>query len=115
MVLRGGEHVAQSAVGHPSGHRGPRVMCSKTQQVNPQSGRCGGLRGGCAGVVGRGRLLKLEVSAAAGAEDAGVRGVLPSYLGTSDAVGEGPAPLQEEAARAGRARRILGRDREFVN
>lgn len=66
-------------------------------------------------MVGRGRLLKLEVSAAAGAEDAGVRGVLPSYLGTSDAASEGPAPLQEEAARAGRARRILGRDREFVN
>lgn len=115
MVLRGGERVAQSSVGHAGGHRVPRVMCSKTQQVNPHSGRCGGLRGVYVGLVGRGRLLKLEVRAAAGAEDAGVRGVLPSLLGTSDAADEGPAPLREEAARAGKARRILGRDGESVN
>lgn len=49
-----------------------------------------------------------------GAEDAGVRGVLPSYLGTSDAASEGPALLRRKQPGAGRARRILGRDREFV-
>ena len=49
--------MAQSSVGHPGGHRGPKVMCSKTWQVKPQSGRCGGLRGVWWG--GQGEIAKV--------------------------------------------------------